>query len=336
MLNIRKKLSHSRLVRLSIWSMTALGAVVLMGVLLSTGIYNFLARDIEDTPTPFPVSVYPKEKRIAENQDVSFFLETHPSVADVRSSSTHVLHKLFAELVQHDWYQNLASPLGRILVIFPGERKEEIAENFGRILKWNANEKQSFLAAVAASGGLSEGTFSPGTYTVPLDATPEYVSTVVSEQFTHDVLTRYTPEVSRIVPLADTLTIASLIQREAYDFEDMRAISGVIWNRLFIEMNLQIDATLQYARGSNPKEPEWWPLPSPQDKYIDSTFNTYKHAGLPPTPISNPSVAAILAALNPVATDCIFYFHDKQKGFHCSATYDEHVDGLIEYYGSGR
>jgi UPF0755 protein len=115
----------------------------------------------------------------------------------------------------------------------------------------------------------------------------------------------------------------------------MRHIAGVIWNRLFIDMNLQIDATLQYAKGTDaPKT--WWPVPVPKDKYIESPYNTYQNSGLPPTPIANPSVDAVLAALNPRETDCMYYFHDKDSGFHCTETYEDHVAELKKYYGRGR
>jgi UPF0755 protein len=57
---------------------------------------------------------------------------------------------------------------------------------------------------------------------------------------------------------------------------------------------------------------------------------------LPPTPIANPSVAAVLAALNPKKTTCLFYFHDASAGFHCSDTYEQHVALLKKYYGRGK
>ncbi len=166
-------------------------------------------------------------------------------------------------------------------------------------------------------------------------ATPAEVAPLILDQFHTEVLSRYTTEVASVVPLHDALTIASLLEREAYDFEDMRHISGVIWNRLFIDMRLQLDATLQYAKGSKPSEP-WWPKVRPVDKYIASAYNTYKYEGLPPTPIANPSLEAILAALNPSETECMFYFHDKNSGFHCAKTYEEHVALLKQYYGRGK
>jgi UPF0755 protein len=102
-------------------------------------------------------------------------------------------------------------------------------------------------------------------------------------------------------------------------------------------MNLQLDATLQYAKAQkSPIAGSWWPQVVPKDKYINSPYNTYLHAGLPPTPIASPSVAAVLAALNPVNTPCLFYFHDRNGNFHCTDTYAAHVALLKKYYGQGK
>jgi UPF0755 protein len=94
-------------------------------------------------------------------------------------------------------------------------------------------------------------------------------------------------------------------------------------------MKLQIDATLQYAKGD---EEEWWPQVSPEDKKIDSPYNTYLTANLPPTPISNPGKAAIEAAYNPQTTSCLFYLHDRNRIIHCSATYQGQLNNIAKYY----
>jgi len=107
----------------------------------------------------------------------------------------------------------------------------------------------------------------------------------------------------------------------------------VIWNRLFIDMPLQLDASLQYAKANNPYEDNWWPAVRPEDKFIDSPFNTYQNKGLPPEPIANPSVDAIVATLNPRVTDCIYYFHSATREYYCSVTYEDHVSKLREVYG---
>jgi len=89
----------------------------------------------------------------------------------------------------------------------------------------------------------------------------------------------------------EVLTIASIIEREAKVPEDRAKISRVIYNRLSLGMPLEIDATLFYKQNTD--------LLFLELKAIDSPYNTYLYAGLPPTPISNPGRAAINAALNP-------------------------------------
>ena len=87
------------------------------------------------------------------------------------------------------------------------------------------------------------------------------------------------------------LIIASMVEREAKTAADRPKIARVIYNRLFLKMKLQVDATLWY--GQDPK------APFDVVKAKDSPYNTYLHEGLPPTPIANPGRASIEAALNP-------------------------------------
>ncbi len=297
------------------------------------------AAELARKPVPlasFPIGVDPSSKTITENPVVdSYFQEHIATKSKLLSSRSGWFGYTFAKLAQQAWYQNLASPTGRVLVIQSGERKEEIANHFARTLNWNAAQKSKFLAQVIdVDLNISDGKFVPWTYVVARDAEPEDVTTLLHDRFDTQIKARYGYEIEKVVPLKDALTIASLLEREAYDFTDMRDISGIIWNRLFIGMNLQIDATLQYAKAA--KSASWWPRVVPSDKYIASPYNTYKNKGLPPGPISNASLDAVLAALNPRKTDCMFYFHDPEGGFHCSVTYADHVKGLKEVYGRGK
>ena len=286
---------------------------------------------------PFPIGVNPSLKLIVEQPTVDYYLTAHLTNQPTSPRHTSWLTKTLNKLAGNSWYQGLASPLNRILVIYPGERKEQVAKNFADILGWSNTEKVEFTDSVSDSvANLSEGMFFPDKYLVTKDTSSQQMANIINTHFANEVTSRYTDEVAELVPLADALTIASLLEREAYDFEDMRYISGVIWNRLFVDMNLQIDATLQYAKGTKPSTPVWWPTVRPVDKYIDSPFNTYQNEGLPPEPIANPSLDAIVAALNPRVTDCIFYFHDADSQFHCSPTYEGHVALLKQYYGRGK
>lgn len=288
----------------------------------------------EDAVVPFPVSVNAYTKVITPNATVEqYFYET---LANNPHSKTHWWNQIASLFASKKWYQNLASPVSRIIVIWPGERKEEITKNIADILGWGPEEKAEFNKLVDTSEPvLPEGKYFPGQYVAHRGATPADVYEIISNSFQKEVLNRYTTEVTARVSLDEALIIASLLEREASDFENMREVSGVIWNRLFTNMPLQLDATLQYVKGSNPRQQKWWPLVRPADKYLDSPFNTYQNEGLPPAPIANPSAEAILAALNPIATDCMYYFHAKDKAYHCSVTYEEHVAKLKKVYGRG-
>ena len=286
----------------------------------------------------FPIGVDPEKKEIIEDPLFSTYIESHLLVTNTsKQRQAHLFDRIVAKLAESNLYQQLASPRSRILVIFPGERKEEITKNFGDILRWNNEQRKTFTNEITkAEPLLEEGKFFPGRYVVDSKITPEEVAKLVNNRFITEILSKYNTEVSHKVPLEDARTIASLLEREAYDFTDMRQISGIIWNRLFIDMPLQLDASLQYVRGGKNYETKWWPTPKPADKFLNSPYNTYKNKGLPPTPIANPSVEAIVATLNPEITDCMFYFHDKKGGFRCTKTYEEHVALLRQVYGRGK
>jgi cell division protein YceG involved in septum cleavage len=317
----------------------AVVATIGIGFLLRSKTLVFTAAQYEEPVAqeevvPFPVSVNSHTKVIEEDPTVGeYFYDT---LVNNPHSKDNWWNQIASAFASKKWYQNLASPVSRIIVIWPGERKEEIAKNIGDILGWSAEDRAEFNRLVDVTEPvLSEGKYFPGQYVTHRGATPSDVQYVVASSFEEKVLKRYTPEVAENVSLNDALIVASLLEREASDFENMREISGVIWNRLFTDMPLQLDATLQYVKGSSPRQKKWWPVVRPADKYLDSPFNTYKNGGLPPAPIANPSAEAILAALNPVVTDCFYYFHGKDKAYYCSPTYEEHVAKLKSVYGRG-
>ena len=285
-----------------------------------------------DNTEAFPVGVDPRNATITEQILVDDFYNEYLASHDFQSHSW--LSKLTAIFQTNTAFQQLASPVSRIIVVWPGERTEEATKNIGDVLRWDAADRAAFTELMTDNElGFEQGFIPPGQYVTHRKATPLDIANQMKTEFQEVVLERYTDEVDSVVPLEDALIIASLIEREASDFENMREISGVIWNRLFIDMPLQLDASLQYVKAENPYEPNWWPAVRPADKFIDSDFNTYQNKGLPPEPIANPSVEAIVAALNPIATDCIYYFHSRSREYYCSETYDEHKTKLNEVYG---
>jgi UPF0755 protein len=116
----------------------------------------------------------------------------------------------------------------------------------------------------------------------------------------------------------DALIVASLIEAEAKLDEDRELISSVIYNRLEIGQGLNIDAALVYAKGERG-------VPLAADREIDSLYNTYRYAGLVPTPISTIRRASLEAAADPAGTEFYYYVVVDSDGRHgFSATLDEH------------
>jgi UPF0755 protein len=99
----------------------------------------------------------------------------------------------------------------------------------------------------------------------------------------------------------EVLTIASMVQIEG-DPSNFSKVARVIYNRLKIGMALQLNATVQYANNSQGEI-----MLSNKATKINSPFNTYRFAGLPPTPIANPSKDAIMATLNPASGDWLYF-----------------------------
>ena len=129
----------------------------------------------------------------------------------------------------------------------------------------------------------------------------------------------------------EDLILASLIEREAKTFETKKMISGILKNRLSINMALQVDATVQYARDSQSKPEKYWTPVSSADLQIKSAYNTYQNPGLPPSPICNPGPDSINAALNPTPSDYIFYITGNDGQMYYAKTLTEHNQNIINH-----
>lgn len=123
----------------------------------------------------------------------------------------------------------------------------------------------------------------------------------------------------------DAVTLSSIIEEEAQVAADRPIISGVYHNRLAIGMKLDADPTVAYAV----KKPVGAELTA-KDLQVDSPYNTYRNAGLPPGPISAPGEASIVAALNPAAHELMFFVakEDGSGGHYFAATLDEQTENI--------
>ncbi|TME54711.1 MAG: endolytic transglycosylase MltG [Chloroflexi bacterium] len=119
------------------------------------------------------------------------------------------------------------------------------------------------------------------------------------------------PTAARSAETVEAIVIlASMVEREANKDSDRGNVCSVYYNRLKIGMPLGVDGTLLYALGRLTPEPTYAELQT------NTPYNTRKHAGLPPGPISNPGKAALLACINPPETKYLYYFTDPQGTTH--------------------
>jgi UPF0755 protein len=124
-----------------------------------------------------------------------------------------------------------------------------------------------------------------------------------------------------------TLTLASIVEREAQQPVDFGKVAGVLTNRLKDGMQLQVDATVSYGLGKPGTEP------NADELKKDTPYNTYVHSGLPPTPISNPGVASIQAAVSPTSVPYIYYVSDGCGVNHYATTISEFEQIKNQYVG---
>ena len=212
-----------------------------------------------------------------------------------------------------------------------GLRKEQIGERLQKTFGWSNEELDKWNNVYTAMKyDFVEGVYFPDTYLIPADEDGLDIAKRMIINFNEKAAPYIEGFAKKDILWTTGLKIASLIQREAAGKEDMELISGVIWNRLLKGQKLEIDATVQYAKGK--VGDKWWSVVTPADiRNIDSLYNTYKHKGLPPHPIANPGIDAINAALNPEETDCFYYLHDPMQNIHCAVTYEEHLENIEKY-----
>jgi UPF0755 protein len=194
------------------------------------------------------------------------------------------------------------------------------------------------IAALDSEAADLEGYLFPNTYALPRTATARQLVHLMVRQFEQ----AFTPELreaaeARGMSMRDVVTLASLIEKETGLAEERTLVSAVFNNRLRIGMRLQCDPTVIYALE---RAGIWDGNITRAGLALDSPYNTYRYAGLPPGPIAAPGRAAMEAALNPEDADYL-YFVSRNDGSHVFAeTYKEHHRNVqqwqIEYFREKR
>ncbi len=148
-----------------------------------------------------------------------------------------------------------------------------------------------------------QGYLFPDTYFFFPLTTPEEILSEMSSNFNKKISSLKNEIELKNGHLDAIIKMASIIEKEAKGKEDAYVISGILWKRLALGMPLQVDVA-----------------PS-----------TYKEIGLPDSPINNPGITAIDAAVNPVSSSYLYYIHDKNGVAHFAVDYNEHKRNINKY-----
>ena len=170
-----------------------------------------------------------------------------------------------------------------------------------------------------------EGYLFPDTYFF-LPGDDEYDVIEKLEETFEDNIQELEQELGTQVAREDIVTMASIIEKEAgRSLEEMRMVSGILWKRIEVGMPLQVDAPFLFTLGKTSAQLTL------EDLRTDGPYNTYTNLGLPPTPIVNPGLDALTAAMDPLESLYFFYLHDTNGNIHYGVTHDDHVRNKNRY-----
>lgn len=205
-----------------------------------------------------------------------------------------------------------------------GTRVEEIADVLHQTVGIPVEE---FLQVA------EEGYMFPDSYLLPKNVTASQAAALFRRTFDERVDAQLRADAAEQgLSLEEVVILASLVEREGKTDLDRPVIAGILRKRLREGWTLDIDATLQYATGYQRETGSWWKKTlTQQDKEINSPYNTYRNLGLPPTPISNPSLSSIKAVIYAQESPYWFYIHDETGQVHYGTTLSEHEQNISQY-----
>ncbi len=196
--------------------------------------------------------------------------------------------------------------------ILEGWRITDIATEIARKTKITADD---FLTAAPVE--TYEGYLYPDTYFFSPETTADEAVKIMHDHFLD--------KTKSLSLTSDDVILASIVEREAKTDEDRAMVAGVYLNRLKAGIALQADPTVQYAKGS------WEPITLADYRSVESAYNTYLHAGLPPGPIASPSLASLKAVKSPTEHDYLYFIHASDGKTYYAKTLDEHNANKRKY-----
>lgn len=197
------------------------------------------------------------------------------------------------------------------LKIIGGQRIEELPIHFDKI---------------------NEGYLFPDSYLIPVSYTPNQILSLIRQNFDKKFSEAKISAQNNSLSEKEAVIMASLIEREARTLESKQMIAGIFYNRLKINMALELCSTAQYGRDSKLPHPQtyWLPLDA-SDTHLQSEYNTYNIVSLPPAPICNPGFDSLYAVYHPIESDYLFFITGNDNKMHYAKTLEEHNANIAKY-----
>ncbi len=234
--------------------------------------------------------------------------------------------KLSPSMSAGEILQNLRSGMiDKKVTLLEGWRVEEMGEKLGAELGIKSTE---FVQDA------KEGYMFPDTYQFDPKATPPEIAQIMRDNFDkrYDAALQKKVKAQGLTP-AQGVILASIVEREARSDEVRRMVASILLKRYKIGMALNADATIQYVLGYQSSEGSWWKRNlTAADLKVDSPYNTYLNAGLPPAPICNPSLSSLEAVANAdPSTPYLYYYHDSKGRSYYAKTLEEHNQNVANH-----
>ncbi len=306
--------------------------VSLVGALSGFVFLTFITNEVWDFPEHHLVHI----PEGASSREIAFLLEEAGVVTSHRAIDMALFLRFgtsnvkagdyFFEFPQGPWHIAGRLIIGEYgltpqrVVIPEGSTVRDMALLFERSLDGLFNAEEFIEKAEP-----KEGYLFPDTYFFLPNATADIVIAALERNFEKNVALVQEEIDAFGQPLHSIVVMASLLEKEARQLETKQMIAGVLWNRIAIDMALQVDAVFPYIIGKNTFEVTL------EDLKNESPYNTYVHKGLPPGAIANPGLDSLLAAVTPTESEYLFYLADMNGVTHYAETFDEHIVNRRRY-----
>ncbi|MDP3741393.1 MAG: endolytic transglycosylase MltG [bacterium] len=217
------------------------------------------------------------------------------------------------------------------------------ARDFLRVDPSDLGEEYSYLQEIPRNYSSLEGYLFPDTYAIAKDATPVQIAGKMVANFDRKLGPELREKIaSQSKTIRQIIILASIVEREVgrnvkkgtklgkTELErlqqERKMVSSVFWNRIGIGKALESDATISYITGRKDSASA-----TLEETRINSPYNTYRNVGLPPGPISNPSLDSIVAAIEPAVTDYLYFLTAPDGTAYFAETLDGHIENRNKY-----